>query len=142
MRGAVYGAAVTVAKPAKVAEKVVDLARDAQKTEKKVEKALERRAQNQNDKTFTTERAARREAMRQSGAQVSLPNSYQRVSNPDKNPNLRGPNDEKSEFLIFKDLGGNTVKLDHHKWGHIFKDNGTHEKSHYHNSTGGHISYD
>lgn len=41
MRGAVYGAAVTVAKPAKVAEKVVDLARDSQKTEKKVERALD-----------------------------------------------------------------------------------------------------
>jgi hypothetical protein len=56
-----------------------------------------RRAQNPGDLTLPTERAARREAIRQGGGQVSIPNGYVRAENKDKNPNLRGPNNERAE---------------------------------------------
>jgi len=37
------------------------------------------------------------------------------VDNWDRNPNLRGPNGEPSEFLEITDLNGNSVRIDHHK---------------------------
>ncbi|AXI01475.1 RHS repeat domain-containing protein [Aquirhabdus parva] len=104
-----------------------------------------RREQKEGDVTFPTERAARREAIRQNGGQVSAPNSYQRVENTTdrgKNKNIRGPNNERAEFLEFKDLNGKPVQVDHHKWGHQFSDNGTYEQPHYHGPKGEHISYD
>lgn len=101
-----------------------------------------RRTQTQGDVTVPSERAARREAMRQHGGSTSQANNYKRIENPDKNVNLRGPRNEKAEFLEFENSKGETVKVDHHKWGHEFKDNGTFEKSHYHGPKGNHISYD
>jgi hypothetical protein len=100
-----------------------------------------RRTQTPGDKDFKTEKAARREAIRRNGGQVSEPNNFKRETNWDKNPNLKGPNGEPSEFLDIKDLNGNDVRIDHHNWGHQFKDNNTFEYPHYQGPNGEHLSY-
>lgn len=102
-----------------------------------------RRSQSKSDKTLPTERAARREAMRQSGAQVSLPNNYTTRDVYGNNQNLRGPNGEPSRVLTTTDTRtGQSVSIDHHNNGHRFSDTNTFEYPHYHGKDGSHISYE
>ena len=103
--------------------------------------ALNRRSQSPKDLTFSSEKAARREAIRRYGGEVSKPNNFSRAKNWDQNINLRGPNGQQSEFLKIKDRLGNDISIDHHKWGHVFKDNNTFELPHYQGPNGEHLSY-
>jgi RHS repeat-associated protein len=104
-------------------------------------RGAKRRFQNPKDITVSTEYAARREAMRRHGGPVSGSNNFKRVDDWNKNKNIRGPNGEPAEFLDIKDLYGNDVRIDYHKWGHRFEDNNTYEYPHYHGPDGEHISY-
>ena len=87
--------------------------------------AATRRTQNAGDVTVRTERAARRQAMREHGMSTSLANNYERVPQYGQNPNLLGPNGEPSEVIRGLDLNGNPVEIQHHNHGHNFDDDGT-----------------
>jgi len=100
-----------------------------------------RRAQTGADTTCLTETAARREAIRRWGGQVSEPNNFTRVVNWDRNPNVRGPNGEPTEWVDIIDLDGNPVRITHHSWGHVYNDNNTFEYPHFEGPNGEHISY-
>ncbi len=101
-----------------------------------------RRTQSTNDKTFKTERAARRESFRKNNVPTSKANNFTREKVHGKNKNLLGPNGEPSEVIRTKDVNGNPVTIDHHSNGHRFIDNNTYELPHYHGQNGsGHYSY-
>jgi hypothetical protein len=100
-----------------------------------------RRAQTAGDKTHASERAARRQAMRDHDVATSKPNNYKLEKVHGKNENLTGKKGEPSEILKAKDQHGSDVKIEHHKNGHEFKDNNTFEKPHYHGPKGEHHSY-
>jgi hypothetical protein len=69
--------------------------------------------------------------MRQAGAQTSLPNNYSREDQYGRNPNLRGENGEPSEILSTTDArSGKPVTIEHHRNGHRYTDDGTHELPH------------
>ncbi|WP_162144501.1 DUF6443 domain-containing protein [Aquimarina latercula] len=105
-------------------------------------KGTTRRVQNAGDKTFKTERAARREAFRKNNVPTSQANNFKRENVHGKNKNLLGPNGEPSQVIKTKDVNGNPVNIDHHSNGHRFKDNNTFEQPHYHGKNGeGHFSY-
>ena len=99
-----------------------------------------RRVQTAGDVTMRTEAAARREAMRRWGAVLSEPNAFSHTPDPTRNPNIRGPRGKPGEVLEFK-VGDSPVRVQHHKYGHEFKDNETFEHPHYHGPSGEHISY-
>jgi len=105
---------------------------------KQIEK---RRAQLENDISFKTEKAARREAIRRFGGVVKESNNYKKKLWFVKNKNIRGPQNEPAEIIIIKNTKGETVEIMHHKWGHQFEDNQTFEYPHFHGPNGDHISY-
>lgn len=78
--------------------------------------------------------------MREHGMSTSQANNFERIPQHGRNPNLKGPNGEPSEVIRGRDLHGNAVEIEHHKYGHRFDDNNTFELPHYH-GTKGHISY-
>ena len=101
-----------------------------------------RRDQSPGDKTFKTERAARRESFRNNNVPTSQANNFKREKVHGKNKNLLGANGEPSEVIKTKDVNGNPVTIDHHSNGHQFIDNNTYELPHYHGKNGnGHYSY-
>lgn len=89
-----------------------------------------------------SERAARREAMRQHRVPTSQANNYRRVPQYGKNDNLKGPQGEPYEVLEATDVDGKTVPIQNHRWGHEFKDANPHvEGPHYHGTRTKHIWY-
>ena len=81
---------------------------------------------------------ARREALKRHG--VKDVEDYDIVEVYEKNENLKGPKGEPWEE-IWAEGEGEIITIDHHPYGHIFKDNGTYELPHYHGPNGEHICY-
>jgi RHS repeat-associated protein len=100
-----------------------------------------RRTQSIGDKTFKTERAARREAFRQNNIPTSQANNFTRENVYGNNRNLLGPNGQPSQVIHAQDIYGNQVRIDFHSNGHKFLDNNTFEFPHYHGSLGQHYSF-
>lgn len=93
-----------------------------------------------NDETFPSQSAARRETLRRHGVPTSSKEIVEEPD-PDKNPNIRGPKNEKAGIPRGVDAHGRPVAIKHHKWGHYFADADEYELPHYHGPKGGHLSY-
>lgn len=97
-----------------------------------------RRAQSSKDVTLGSEEEARAEALKRHNA--ADPEVFEQKPVFGKNDNLKGPKGEPYEKITTINKSGDTVEIDHHKWGHEFPD-GTYEYPHFHGPDGEHISY-
>ena len=105
-----------------------------------------RRAQNPNDITAPSERAARRAAFRDMNIPTSRSGKpFERIPDYNPNPNIRGAKGEPAEIIRTTDSNGKTVDIAHHSNGHSFNDvqPNQYELPHYHGEGGnGHFSYE
>lgn len=97
-----------------------------------------RRSQSPKDTTVANEEEARKEALRRHGAADT--ELYEKKPVFGKNENLKGPKGQPYEKITTINKSGETIEIDHHKWGHNFPD-GTYELPHFHGPEGEHISY-
>ncbi len=100
-----------------------------------------RRDQLPGDKTLETSRAARREAMRSQGIPTSQTYQVQVVEDITQSENSKLNSGILHEERIMRN-NSEVGRVKVHHQGHVFTDNDTFEKPHYHGTKGEHFSYE